>query len=62
MSGPLGVRIPPGSTNVSFNIAIYNDNVLERNESFFFNVHALSDGLLKHNPPLAIVNIIDTTG
>lgn len=41
-SGPHNVTFPAGVTNVTFNVMINNDNILEENEIFTLSVTAVS--------------------
>ena len=62
-SGPYNVTFPVGSTNVSFDIVINNDdNLLEDDETFNISIISITNGLIVGTPGVATVTIIDTTG
>ena len=62
-SGPYSVMIPAGLTTASLNIAITDDNILERNENFdlFINT-SLLPSQINADPDKATVTIVDDDG
>ena len=64
-SGPYPVIIPAGNTtNVSFEVKLNNDNILEGNETFNITINATSlPGCINRvNPYQATVIIVDDDG
>ena len=63
-SGVYTVMIPAGSTMVSFNILIVNENKLEDNEKFDIIIvpGSLPDNVTHGNPGRATVTIFDDDG
>ena len=57
-SGPYSVTFPAGVTNVSFNVLIYNDDVLEVNEEFNLIIRH-SSNIATHNPHRITVIILN---
>ena len=64
-SGPHNITVPAGETQMSFNVTIHNDTILERTESFnisinprLFETDRISIGSI--NSALVIIN--DTSG
>ena len=59
-SGPYNVTFPAGVTNVSFNVLINNDNILEVNEEFNLIIrHSSSSSITTgspHNTTVIILN------
>ena len=53
-----------GMTNVSFNISIYDDNMLEGSESFILNINptSLPGSVTVDDPGQATVMIVDDDG
>lgn len=60
-SGPYTVNFPIGSTNSSFDIMVYNDNVFEDNETFNVSINSITNGHVVGTPGVVAVTIIDTT-
>ena len=58
---PYTVTVPGGVTNVTFDIAINNDDVYEGNENFMLtiNLSTLPTGVTVGNPDQATVTIVD---
>ena len=56
---PYIVTFPIGSTNASFDIIIYTDNVFEDDEAFLVLIDLFANGTVGTNGR-AIINIIDT--
>lgn len=54
-SGPYNVKFPAYITNISFNVSITNDNILEQNETFALTFNPAIAG----NPSKAVVTIVD---
>ena len=62
-SGPYSVMIPAGLTNASLSIAIINDAVLEKNESFDLSINTLMlPSQVNADPDKATVTIVDDDG
>ena len=60
-SGPYNVTFPIGSTNVSFDITIVDDNVFEFDEIFNISITSITNGPIVGTPAVATVTIIDNT-
>ena len=59
-SGPYTVTFPAGQTNVTLNIPINNDMILEIDEIFMLTIdETLPDGVTRGDPFEATVNIVD---
>ena len=60
-SGPYSVTFTAGKTSVSFDIALTDDNILEKNEFFNLTIDTslLPDGFTVGSPGQAIVTIIN---
>ena len=58
-SGPYNVTFPAGVTSVSFNISIYDDDVLEDNENFSLaiNIDSLPYGVIIGSPSTVLMII-----
>ena len=58
-SVPYNITFPAGVTNISFNIMIYDDDVLEGNENFTLtmNAESLPDGITIDDPNTVIMII-----
>ena len=63
-SGPYNVTFPAGVTNVSFNVTIINDNVLENNEIFHLIIDSssLPNGVAYGKINQVTVNILNMGG
>ena len=64
-AGPHNVTVPAGVTEVTFNVTIHNDTILERTESFTLSVNSRffeTDRILIGNTNSALVIINDTSG
>ena len=63
-SEPYNVILPSGNTTVSFEIKIFNDNILEGNETFNITINAISlpACVNRGNPYEATVTIVDDDG
>ena len=63
-SGPYSVTFPAGITNVTFNIQIINDNMVENNETFTLAIDSssLPTGIMVDSPRQATVTIINDDG
>ena len=57
-SGPYNVKFPAGVTNVSFNVLINNDNILEVNEEFNLIIRH-SSSIATHSPHRITVIILN---
>ena len=62
ISGPYHVTFPVGSTNISFNVTIIVDNVLENNEVFVLRINSITNNNMLGSPVSTTVIIEDTTG
>ena len=65
-SGPCNVTIPAEMTNVSFNVTVNNDDILEGDETFMLTITNLSSSeegfvVTTGDHDKAVVTIIDTT-
>ena len=60
-SGFYNIKIPTGSANVTLNISIIDDLVLEGNEEFYLIIDQSSSfsGVIIGNPNKVVVKIID---
>ena len=60
-SGPYNVTFPAGSTSVSFDVNVTNDDILESNETFNLNIISSSvpDQVIIGNPKQSTVTIVD---
>ena len=60
-SGPYTVTFPAGTTLVTFDIRVNDDNILENNESFILTINSssLPDGVTHGNPDKATVTIVN---
>ena len=58
------VAIPAGDTSIKFNISIIDDNLFERDESFFVTVDSstLPSRILVQPDCMAVVTIVDDDG
>ena len=63
-SGPYTVQFNAGDTRVSFNVSVYDDNILERNETFnlLINTSSLPSGVTVDDPGQTTVTIVDNDG
>ena len=61
-SGPYSVTIPAGNTNVSFDINITIDNLVEDDEEFYLSIDpsSLSSNINTSSPYQTTVNIVNT--
>ena len=59
VSGPYNVTFPAGVTSISFNVLIYDDDLLEDNENFTLaiNTDSLPDGITIDDPSTVIMII-----
>ena len=55
---------PAGETNVKFNVAIVDDNILETDETInlAINSNMLPNKITRANPSRAVVTIVDNDG
>ena len=60
-SGPYTVTFPIGFTNVSFDIMINEDNIMEDDEMFNISITSITNGHIVGNPGVATVTIVDNT-
>ena len=60
-SGPYAVSFPIGFTNVSFDIMINDDNIMEDDEMFNISIISITNGHIVGNPGVATVTIVDNT-
>ena len=60
-SGPYTVIFTIGSTNASFDIAIYDHSILEIDEMFNISIDSITNNHIVGTPGVATVTIIDTT-
>ena len=58
-SGPYKITFPAGLTRMSFNISIFDDDVLEDNENFTLtiNTESLPDGIIIDSPSRVVMII-----
>ena len=63
-SGSYSVAFLPGMTNVSLNISITDDDVLENNENFYLSINedSLPTSITAGITDRTIVNIVDDDG
>ena len=59
--GPFSVTIPAGETKASFYVTIYDDNTIERNESFYLYIQSYtsSEHIIIGSINDATISIID---
>ena len=64
VTGPYNIRVPAGLTNVSYDILINNDNLLEDDENFylFINPSLLPSGVAVSYDNQVMVTIINDDG
>ena len=61
ISGPYNVTFPAGMTEVSLNVTVMDDNVLESNERFQLSINSssLPNRVSVDNPSVVDVTIVD---
>jgi len=61
VSGPYNFTIASGLTNITFNVSIINDNILEENEIFHLTIDpsSLPEDVHVGSPVLVTVTIVD---
>ena len=56
------IAVPAKAANVSFNITITDDHILEANESFFLYIKSMPGNIVKYIPSEAQVIILNDDG
>ena len=63
-SGPFAVTFPAGNTNVSFDVNVSTDHLVEDDENFFLTIDlsSLPTGVIISSPHQTNVTIVDDDG
>ena len=63
-SGPYTITFPAGQTTATFDVPIYDDNILEDNENFVLTISPLSlpNNVTVNDPDEVTVTIVDDDG